>query len=301
MARLALVQLYSRVRMPEKGLEIIKLIREQPTRFGVGRSNVLDITSTEAMAHLAANNPEKADEAYRKLAQQFPDADIRSAAGQMFLNTGHYTNAITWFEEILKTSPNDINALAGKGFTLLQLHKPDEAEVVLGKVAQIQENEELFGNIAQWFINAGYPTNALAWLDRQLKKSPGNANALVNKGFAWLQAKQYSNAIPALDQALKQLDRKDDTQIFYTALLNRAIAHLQMGNLEKARADYEDIAENYPAAYQVQYGLGEVAIRQKDTNTAIKHFQLYLTNAPANTTEAQEIRDRIQSYTKTAK
>ncbi len=300
-ARLALVQLYSRVRMPEKGLEIIQTIREQPAKFGVGRSNVLDLTSTEAMAQLAANRPEKADEAFRKLAQQFPDADIRSAAGQIFLNTGYFTNAVVWFNEILKSAPNDPNALAGKGFTLLQMHQVDESEKVLQKLAQLQENEELFGNIAQWFINAGYPTNALPWLDRQLKKSPGNANALVNKGFAWLQAKQYSNAIPVLSEALKQLDRKDDTQIFYTALLNRAIAHLQAGNLDKAKADYEDIAENFPSAYQVQYGLGEVALRQKDTNTAIKHFQLYLTNAPANTVEAQEVHTRLKSYTKAEK
>jgi tetratricopeptide (TPR) repeat protein len=300
-AHLALVQLYSRVRMPEKGLEIIQRIRAQPAKFSVGRSNVLDLTSTEAMAHLAASNPEKADEAFRKLAQQFPDTDIRSAAGQMFLNTGHFTNAVAWFNEILKGAPNDPNALAGKGFTLLQMRQVDQAETVFQKLAQIQENEELLGSIAQWFINAGYPTNALPWLDRQLKKSPGNANALVNKGFAWLQAKQYSNAIPVLSEALKQLDRKDDTQIFYTALLNRAIAHLQAGNLDKAKADYEDIVENFPAAYQVQYGLAEVALRQKDTNTAIKHFQLYLTNAPANTTEAQEVQERLKGFTKAGK
>jgi len=38
------------------------------------------------------------------------------------------------------------------------------------------------------------------------------------------------------------------------------------------------------------YRLGEIAYRQNDPRTAIKNYQLYLTNAPHATDEAKSVR-----------
>ncbi len=296
-ARLAMSRIYSRINRPDEALDIIQTVRAEPLRFGVGRSNVLEVTITEATAYLARRDPRGADTAFRKLAAQISDADIPSAAGQLFLNAGLFTNAIQWFDIQLAATPSDQNAMALKGYALLQSGQLAPAEALFEQLAESRPEPQLYGDIAQWLVNSGFPSNAVPWLDRQLAKDPGNANALVNKAYAWIQARVFSNAIPVLDLALDKLDAKDDAAIYFTALLNRAIAYLQSGNLEFARRDYQAIADRYPEAYQVQYGLAEIATRSHQTNTAVQHLQLYLSNAPPNTAEAKEVIARLKAWT----
>ena len=64
----------------------------------------------------------------------------------------------------------------------------------------------------------------------------------------------------------------------YTALLDRAISQLELTNYSAAKADYEVLLKVAPTAYHVDYGLQEIAYREKDTNSLIKYLQFYLTN-----------------------
>ena len=45
---------------------------------------------------------------------------------------------------------------------------------------------------------------------------------------------------------------------------------------------------------QIYYGLGEVAWRKKETNAAVKNYQLYLANTQTNTAEAKVISARLK-------
>ena len=51
---------------------------------------------------------------------------------------------------------------------------------------------------------------------------------------------------------------------------------------DAALKDYEALQRQFPKAHQIYYGLGEIAYRRKDTNTAIRHYEAYLSNAPPN-------------------
>ena len=79
-----------------------------------------------------------------------------------------------------------------------------------------------------------------------------------------------------------------------TALFYRAIAQLRGDQLDAALVDYEALQQQYPKAHQMYYGLGEIAYRRKDTNTAIRHYEAYLTNSPPNNPESAFVVDRLQ-------
>jgi tetratricopeptide (TPR) repeat protein len=80
----------------------------------------------------------------------------------------------------------------------------------------------------------------------------------------------------------------------YSALLNRAIAYLRANKLEAAQGDYDVLQKAFPTAHQIYYGLAEVAWRKKDTNAAIRNYQLYLANAQTNTAEAKDVSARLK-------
>jgi len=84
------------------------------------------------------------------------------------------------------------------------------------------------------------------------------------------------------------------TDVHNTALLNRAIAYLKSGKLDEAQQDYETLQKSFPTAYRIYYGLGEIAYRRKDTNAAIRNYQLYLTNSPPNPRKSISVRDRLK-------
>ncbi len=133
----------------------------------------------------------------------------------------------------------------------------------------------------------GCYSNALLTVEQQLTLAPTNMSALINKGFVCMQIGAYDRAIPPLTKVLAM----DTTNS--SARLNRAIAYLRDGKLDDAQRDYEVLQKAFPTAFQIYYGLGEVAWRKKDTNAAIENYQLYLANAHTNTAEAKLVIERL--------
>lgn len=128
-----------------------------------------------------------------------------------------------------------------------------------------------------------YPTqgysNALEAANQVLRIMPTNANALYFKSVALMNLGLYDKAILPLNDIISVQTNN------YLVILNRAVAYLQVSNLDAARRDYETVSKAAPKAFQVYYGLGEIAYRQKDTAAAIKYYELYLANPPANVKE----------------
>ncbi len=112
--------------------------------------------------------------------------------------------------------------------------------------------------------------------------------ALFLNGVGLIQLKNYDQSIAPLSHLLATQTNN------YAALLDRAIAYYKLDKLDDAKADYTAVAKAAPKAFQVYYGLAQIADRQKDTNAAVKNYELYLTNAPANTGEAALVKSRLK-------
>ncbi len=134
--------------------------------------------------------------------------------------------------------------------------------------------------------NRRYP-QALDLTERMLKLEPDNVACWINRGCFLMEVPDFSGAIQSFNKVLT-LETNNSLAILY-----RGIANLRADNLDAASEDYETVQRQFPKAPQVDYGLGEIAYRRHETNAAIRHYESYLINAPAQTAEAQFIRKRL--------
>jgi tetratricopeptide (TPR) repeat protein len=154
-------------------------------------------------------------------------------------------------------------------------------------------DESLVAAAAKVFQDYGLFTNALEMIEKQLKLAPDNLAALLNKGYVCLHVDAYDSAIPPLTRVLT-LDTNSLSELHRTALLNRAIAHLRLSHWDDAKRDYETLQKVQPSDFRIFYGLGEIAYRTGDTNSALRNYFLYLTNAPRGSLEATNVADRVK-------
>ena len=160
--------------------------------------------------------------------------------------------------------------------------------LIENSLAKQPESIPVLAAACRTYADNGQYTNALALTQRILRLAPNDPNALLNQGCFQVQLNAFSDAVASFNQVLT-LEATNSTALFY-----RAIAQLRGDQLDAALRDYEALQQQYPKAHQMYYGLGEIAYRRKDTNTAIRHYEAYLTNAPPNNPESAFVAGRLQ-------
>ena len=131
-------------------------------------------------------------------------------------------------------------------------------------------------------------SDAIRLTDHQLQLTPDDPAALANKGILCVLTGDSSNAIPTLTRSLSLTNT-------YVARLNRAIAYLRTGRLDAAEADYQALLQQFPTAYRASAMLGEVALQKKETNTAIRYYEHYLSKVEPDTEDAKVVAARLKS------
>lgn len=224
------------------------------------------------------------------------DLPARMWLAHLYLMVRHPQRALAVVEE-LKAAPerfgltltNQIELLGLEGTARFALGQSEEAHRLLQRaVGTGPTNHFLLAVCAQVYLRVGDWTNAIALFDRQLEVMPGDTDAMMNKGYACLQAGRFDEAVLVLDRLLEMQPQN------HPALLNRAIAQLRRGRLDHAWQDYRRLVELYPRAFQVHYGLAEIAWRRRDTNAAVQHYEAYLETAPRHTMEASNVVERLR-------
>ncbi len=150
------------------------------------------------------------------------------------------------------------------------------------------DNNDLLTATVQAFVTRGLFTNALEVIDRKLKMAPEDPIGLFGKGYVCLQLHAYQDAITALTSVLAIQTNNAD------ARFNRALAYLDSGQLDAARADYRQLQQTYTNSFPVAYGLAEIAWRNHETNEAVRNYKIYLANANTNTAEATNVILRLR-------
>jgi predicted Zn-dependent protease len=132
-------------------------------------------------------------------------------------------------------------------------------------------------------------TNALFAVDHMLKLNPTDVPTLLSKGVLHIQSGKPEEAVPALTQVLSLQSTN------YGARLYRAVAYLSSKQYDEAQKDYELLQKTFPNSNEVNSGLGDIAWQRKDTNNAIKYYELCLKNVPVGSQQARIFADRINS------
>lgn len=147
-----------------------------------------------------------------------------------------------------------------------------------------------FTTLANILWSLGRQNEAMAVYEDQLKTQTNNVGVRVNLSAFKIYTGDTTQALLLLNQAL-QLAPKN-----MGALMNRAIANLNLRNLKEAKADYVALqALSKQPLPAVHYGLGEIAWLEKDYKSALNHYQEFLKLAPKNSTEYQQIESRVQA------
>ncbi len=88
------------------------------------------------------------------------------------------------------------------------------------------------------YMAMGKPKLALADINRALSKDSETGEAYVNRGNLWFLGKRLEDAIQDYDRAIDLGVERP-----HVAHLNRAMAYEQLGNLDKAKLDYQAALE----------------------------------------------------------
>jgi tetratricopeptide (TPR) repeat protein len=181
----------------------------------------------------------------REIAMMPTNAVLRMQRADVAFNAGETNIVAGDLDTVLKIDPANLDAIMFQAFLALQ--QKDYAK-------------------------------ALKLADGVLERNEKNVQALTYKGIIYMEQKQDEKAIEAFNKALKIEPNS------ISAIRNRAIVNLRAGHLDAAKEDYDKLFTAYPKSYQVYYGLGEIAAKKKDTEEAIKNYDLYLKYAPTNST-----------------
>jgi thioredoxin-like negative regulator of GroEL len=129
------------------------------------------------------------------------------------------------------------------------------------------------GLVFQTYIAFGDLTNALQLVTSRVAREPDNIAALNHQAGLLIQLGKATEAIPILNHALAITNAP-------ASRLYRAIAYVQIHDLTAAAAEYHQLEREATDPFSVHYGLAVIAEQSHDTNLAIQHLTICLTNVP---------------------
>jgi tetratricopeptide (TPR) repeat protein len=248
---------------------------------------------------MQAGQLKQAVEPFTRVRQLAPDnLAARLFLGQIYIFAKQPDRAMEALHEPLtqparfslnESNSAEVNILAASAH--FQKNQNDQAVALMDReVDRHPGDDTLLQATGQAYYMRGLYTNALSIIERKLARSPDELQWIFNKGLVTLSMKRYDDAIAAMTRVMA-IATNDPTP-----RLNRAIAYLQSDRLPEARADYATLQTTYTNNFQVAYGLAEIAWRTHDTNEAVRNYNLYLANAATNTAEAATVRERLAAW-----
>ncbi|MGA3284419.1 MAG: tetratricopeptide repeat protein [Verrucomicrobiota bacterium] len=185
------------------------------------------------------------------------------------------------------SNSTELNVLAA-GAYLQETNFAQGTRLLELEISRHPDNNYLLTATVQAFVMRGLFTNALAVIDHKLKMVPDDPTGLFGKGYVCIQVHAYDDAVAAFTRVLAIQTNNTD------ARFNRALAYLDSGKLDAARADYRQFQQTFTNSFPAAYGLGEIAWRKHETNEAIRNYKIYLANANTNTAEATNVILRLR-------
>ncbi len=137
--RLWLGQLYVVNHLPDRALEAIHEVREQPEKFSLTGTNETQLVFIEAAAYFQKNDSARGTQLLEAQISSHPtNDDLLLAATQIYVARGLFPNALAVIDRKLEATPDDPAWLLGKGSVCLELKDYDTAIAALDRVLALQ-------------------------------------------------------------------------------------------------------------------------------------------------------------------
>lgn len=205
---------------------------------------------------------------------------------------------IAGVRELMKKSPDypmiDLElSLLEAAVRQSRTNPADSRQVLESLLERYHGDPKVEERVFQAYVSFGDMTNAESMASSLLSQQPGNIGVQLARSGILIRTGRAAEAIPLLTHILSVTN-------FQPARINRAIAYLQTTNNAAARADYLELQNAGVSPVFVNLGLAELALRDGDTNLAIRHFTVSLTNAPAGSPHWQAVRNRLEELSSPA-
>lgn len=159
--------------------------------------------------------------------------------GFAYANRGLFDLAIVDFDEALKLSPQDIQALGSRGKAYLQRGQYDRAIADFTHLLKLSpRSDRAFNDRGLAHLRKGDMDASLPDFEEALKINPGNVAARNNRALILARQSKFDAAISEYTEAIR-LDPR-----YLLAYANRGRAYEEAGQIEEALADYKLVVES---------------------------------------------------------
>lgn len=260
--------------------------------------NVLEINPNNAeawsgkgLAYIGLRQYKEASYSLEKLKQINPDEPIiwqqiglvtELLQGQQAAKT-YYEEAVSSYDDFLRTKPKDLLALTEKGSVLLKLNRLPDALVSYEKALKIDNNfyEALLGK-GNALGGLGKPQEALLAFNRASEIRPQDYQVWFTRGSLLAQyIKDYDEALKSFEKAI---ERRYDS---HDAWVNKGTVLLELNRYDEALVAFDKAKDLQPKDPYVWanrgYALEKLGRTQEARNSNNKAIELGLPREELNT------------------
>jgi tetratricopeptide (TPR) repeat protein len=190
-----------------------------------------------------------------KLHASYPDTlpNAWNNLGLLATREGRTAEAIPYFQEALRLSPDHLIALDNLGNAYRQEKQWEEARKVLERaVAVSPQDPEANYSLGMVFAQIDDTELAFEYLQRALKIRPGYPEALNNLGVLYLRTQRRDEAVASFEECIRVAPGFDQSY------LNLAKVYSLEGNPGTARTVLLELLKQHPGHAQGQKALAEL-------------------------------------------
>jgi tetratricopeptide (TPR) repeat protein/peroxiredoxin len=184
-----------------------------------------------------------------KLRASYPDtfANSWNNLGLLAARDGRRDEAIGYFQEALKLSPDHLIALNNLGSAQRQEKQWDDARKTYEHALTVNPNDaEANYGLGMVFAQNDDTARAFDLLQKALKLRPAYPEALNNMGILYLRTQRRDEAVASFEQSIHV------APAFEQSYLNLARVYAVEGTPEKARAVLSELLKQHPGHEQAQ-------------------------------------------------
>jgi predicted O-linked N-acetylglucosamine transferase (SPINDLY family) len=194
-------------------------------------------------SHKTANRKTQIIETFSKSTAQ---EEILFQQGLGFHQEGQLAQAKEIYERLLKTQPEQADALNLLGLIALQTNNPTLAAKLIGKAISIKsDNADSYSNHGNALLQINRYAEAFESCNKAIALKPNHANAHFNRGIALEKLDRLDESVNSYDKAISL------KQNYADAYFNRGIALGKLNRLDESLISYDKaifIKPNFPEA-----------------------------------------------------
>ncbi len=191
-----------------------------------------------------------------KLRALYPDTlpNAWNNLGLLATREGRTAEAIPYFQEALRLSPDHLVALDNLGNAYRQQRQWDEARKVLEHAVAVgPQDPEANYSLGMVFAQLDDTKHAFEYLQTALKLRPAYPEALNNLGVLYLRTRRRDEAVATFEECIRVAPAFDQSY------LNLARVYALEGDVDKSRNVLHELLKQHPDNAQAQKALAELS------------------------------------------